>query len=264
VVNGLLWRRHLAQEGFVVGRVVNEGRVRLGLKPLRHTEQAQTGPGTVLAVDPLFARLPDDVVKGGEAGIRQAHYWYHEGAETALDDGTARFLDAGDPPVMVSFGSADSLVKDAAAAYARLCDTLTGRGLRVLLVSAVPVHPVRQDAVHQAAFVPHAKAMPRCRLVIHHGGIGTVFAAARAGTPQLVVPRMLDQFYWAARVSEMQIGYGLLPAADPGAPVIGTAVDRLLADEVVAQRVRAARDALTSPDRAVEVDAAVRDIFSVT
>ena len=127
LVNNLFWQRHLAQEDFVVGRIVNDERARLGLRPLRHAADGRTSPGTVLAVDPLFARLPEDLARGG-AGIRQAHYWYHEGEDLALDPETARFLDAGEPPILVSFGSADLVMKDAAATYARLCETLTGLG----------------------------------------------------------------------------------------------------------------------------------------
>jgi vancomycin aglycone glucosyltransferase len=263
LVNNLLWQRHLAQEDFIVGRILNDERAQLGLRPLRHAADGRTGPGTVLAVDPLFARLPEDLVPGG-AGIRQAHYWNHGGEDLALDPETARFLDAGEPPILVSFGSADLVMKDTAATYARLCETLTGCGHRVLLVSPRPIAGDFSGSVHRADFLPHANLMPRCSMVIHHGGIGTVFAAARAGIPQLVVPRMLDQFFWAARVGEMQIGYGPLPVSDLTSPMIGQAVARLLADELVAQRVREIADALASPARAVEVDAVIRDIFSVS
>ncbi len=172
-------------------------------------------------------------------------------------------LDAGEPPILVSFGSTGLVMKDAAATYAGLCETLTGLGHRVLVVSSKSAAGDFNDAVHRAEFLPHAKVMPRCCLVIHHGGLGTVFAAARAGIRQLVVPRMLDQFFWAGRVSEMQIGYGPLPLSDLAGPMISQTVARLLADEEAGRRTREVRDALTSPARAVEVDAAIRDIFSV-
>ena len=75
---------------------------------------------------------------------------------------------------------------------------------------------------------------------------------------------MLDQFFWAARMSEMQIGYGPLPASDLAGPMVGRAVTQLLADDLVAQRARAIGEALAGPARAAEVDAAIRDIFSVS
>jgi vancomycin aglycone glucosyltransferase len=42
--------------------------------------------------------------------------------------------------------------------------------------------------------------------VVHHGGAGTTTTAALAGVPQVVVPRIADQPYWAARVAELGIG----------------------------------------------------------
>lgn len=41
---------------------------------------------------------------------------------------------------------------------------------------------------------------------MHHGGAGTTTTAARAGAPQVVVPQIADQPYWAARVAELGIG----------------------------------------------------------
>src|SRR5205814_6759659 len=46
----------------------------------------------------------------------------------------------------------------------------------------------------------------RVAAVVHHGGAGTTTTAARAGAPQVVVPQVGDQLYWAARVSELGIG----------------------------------------------------------
>lgn len=46
----------------------------------------------------------------------------------------------------------------------------------------------------------------RVAAVVHHGGAGTTTAAARAGVPQVVVPQVADQPYWARRVTELGIG----------------------------------------------------------
>jgi vancomycin aglycone glucosyltransferase len=54
--------------------------------------------------------------------------------------------------------------------------------------------------------VNHAKLFPRVAAIVHHGGAGTTTAAARVGTPQVVIPHNYDQFYWAHRVQELGIG----------------------------------------------------------
>ncbi|KAI9087241.1 hypothetical protein K1719_030876 [Acacia pycnantha] len=48
--------------------------------------------------------------------------------------------------------------------------------------------------------IPYGWLFPKCAAVIHHGGSGTTAVALRAGTPQVVCPFMLDQFYWAERM----------------------------------------------------------------
>jgi UDP:flavonoid glycosyltransferase YjiC (YdhE family) len=56
--------------------------------------------------------------------------------------------------------------------------------------------------------IPHYHIFPHCSAIIHHGGAGTTHSAARSGKPQLVVPLLLDQFYWGYRVKETGIGPG--------------------------------------------------------
>ncbi|MFD6367613.1 nucleotide disphospho-sugar-binding domain-containing protein, partial [Streptomyces roseolus] len=49
-----------------------------------------------------------------------------------------------------------------------------------------------------------------------HGGAGTTTTAARAGVPQVVVPRAGDQPYWADRVTALGLG-AARPAPSPEA-----------------------------------------------
>lgn len=48
--------------------------------------------------------------------------------------------------------------------------------------------------------VPYKWLFPKCAAAIHHGGSGSTSAALHAGTPQVVCPFVLDQFYWAERM----------------------------------------------------------------
>jgi UDP:flavonoid glycosyltransferase YjiC (YdhE family) len=54
--------------------------------------------------------------------------------------------------------------------------------------------------------VPHASLFPKMAAVIHHGGAGTVYAAARAGVPQVIVPHILDQYFWGNRIYKLRLG----------------------------------------------------------
>lgn len=63
--------------------------------------------------------------------------------------------------------------------------------------------------------------------VVHHGGAGTTTTAARAGAPQVVVPQMADQPYWAGRVAEVGIGVahdGPAPTTESLSAALSTAL----------------------------------------
>jgi vancomycin aglycone glucosyltransferase len=54
--------------------------------------------------------------------------------------------------------------------------------------------------------VDHRRLFSRVAVVVHHGGAGTTTAAALAGRPQVIIPHMYDQYYWAERVQTLGIG----------------------------------------------------------
>ena len=116
------------------------------------------------------------------------------------------FLDAGAPPVYVGFGSiAVPTAKDAGQTS---IEVIRAHGRRPVVLRGwadlVPLEDggdcfVVGDINQQALF-------KRVAAVIHHSGAGTTTAAARVGVPQVIVPQIVDQPYWAARVAELGIG----------------------------------------------------------
>jgi hypothetical protein len=61
----------------------------------------------------------------------------------------------------------------------------------------------------------------RVAAVVHHGRAGITTTAARAGAPQVVVPQVADQPYWAGRVAALGVGVahdGPIPTCDPWLP----------------------------------------------
>jgi vancomycin aglycone glucosyltransferase len=63
----------------------------------------------------------------------------------------------------------------------------------------------------------------RVAAAVHHGGAGTTTAAALAGAPQVVIPQMYDQPYWAQRIQHLGLG----TAHAPGTPATDTLTDAL-------------------------------------
>lgn len=118
------------------------------------------------------------------------------------------FLHAGKPPVCISFGSMvnrdaeriDSIVRDA-------LKKTKNRG--VILSGWSKVNDSANNDVLHVNAVPHDWLLPRCKMIVHHGGAGTTSAGLRAGVPNVIVPFTADQPFWGKRV--YAIGAGSKP-----------------------------------------------------
>jgi vancomycin aglycone glucosyltransferase len=71
----------------------------------------------------------------------------------------------------------------------------------------------------------------RVAAVVHHGGAGTTTLAALSGAPQVVVPHVYDQHYWARRMHDLGIGTAHA-SATPTVESLTTALERTLQPEV--------------------------------
>ena len=74
----------------------------------------------------------------------------------------------------------------------------------------------------------------RVAAVVHHGGAGTTTAAARAGVPQVVLPHILDQYYWAHRVQQLGLGPRGLPVELVTADILADRIDAAVNDAGIA------------------------------
>ncbi|GAA4149284.1 glycosyltransferase [Phytohabitans flavus] len=89
-------------------------------------------------------------------------------------------------------------------------------------------------------YVPQALLLPRCRLVVSHGGAGTMLGAYAYGLPQLVVPQAADQFLNAAASEAAGAAIALQPGTvTPEA--VRAAARRLLDEPGFAAAARAVR-----------------------
>jgi len=74
----------------------------------------------------------------------------------------------------------------------------------------------------------------RVAAIVHHGGAGTTTTAAMSGVPQVVVPQLYDQHYWARRVEDLGIGAAHAAGPPTTSSLIG-AVERALQPDVAAR-----------------------------
>jgi UDP:flavonoid glycosyltransferase YjiC (YdhE family) len=82
--------------------------------------------------------------------------------------------------------------------------------------------------VHAERFIAQNELLPHCRLVVSHGGSGTLLAACAHGIPQLVLPQMADQFANANALQRSGAGLALTIGAGQTAYAIREAAEQLL------------------------------------
>lgn len=116
-----------------------------------------------------------------------------------------RFLESGEPPMCVSFGS--MVNRDAEKIDRIVRESLIQTNQRGIILSGWGMvnHPASKEFLYLDA-VPHDWLLPRCSMIIHHGGAGTTSAGLRAGIPNIVVPFTADQPFWGRRVHAVGAG----------------------------------------------------------
>lgn len=121
-----------------------------------------------------------------------------------------RFLDSGDAPICISFGS--MLNRDAERIDQIVRESLRqtkNRGLVLSGWSRVKDHSSKEMLYIDTA--PHQWLLPRCKIVIQHGGAGTTSAGLRAGIPNIIIPHTADQPFWGGRVHAIGAGPSPIP-----------------------------------------------------
>ncbi len=147
------------------------------------------------------------------------------------------FLDAGDPPVVFTAGSAMRHGQAFFAAAADACQRLSRRGL--LLTGHAEQLPRSLPAgVSVASYAPLSRLLPRAAALVHHGGIGTSAAGLAAGVPQVVMPLSHDQPDNAARLRRLGVAKMLPPARFTGTNLTHALQD-LLGDDRAQRAARA-------------------------
>ncbi|WP_321951284.1 glycosyltransferase [Burkholderia cenocepacia] len=209
LVNALLWQ--------AFRKSTNAARASVcGLPPRKHV---WTDHPMLYGVSPALLSSPAD----WPANVHACGQWRVDARAWTPPPELSAFLDAGEPPVYIGFGSMAGF--DRAALAAALTQALAGRralfypGWSGIDASLLPAH------VRVIGDTPHDWLFPRVAMAMHHGGSGTTHSAARAGIPSVVVPFAGDQFFWANRLQRL----GVADAPVAGRRVEAAALARAIA-----------------------------------
>lgn len=165
------------------------------------------GINEIPTVYPVSKSLFPDV-KSWDGHVFLPGFFFLDSEGETLPEEAERFISAGKPPVAVTFSSMPLSQPDRFLEKLRAAlKTTENRAVVLTGNSGIACESDELTCVVKAA--PHPLLFPRARGIIHHGGVGTMAAALRAGKPQMIIPFSVDQPFWAKRL--YRLGYSLKP-----------------------------------------------------
>ena len=235
-LNRLLWQLGSPLVDLALRGAINRGRATLDLAPIGSPLAHLTGRCLLVAADRDLAPLGDDAPDVVEA----TDAWILDEPAAELDPRLETFLDLDPAPVYVGFGSMVAKRVPELAASAIAAARALGRSAIIAGGWAgLDRHVTSAGDILTLDAVPHHAVFPRVAAIVHHGGAGTTTAAAAAGVPQVILPHILDQFYWARRVERLGLGPRALPVDLITADILTDRLDIALHDAGIRKRAAA-------------------------
>ncbi len=215
-----------------IERVVNRRRVARALPPVDrpfhrwiHETDALVG-----LFPPWFAMREHD----WPANLALTGFPLYDGDADELPAALEAFLECGEPPIAFTAGTATAASHAFFVESVEACRRSGRRGILLTHVAEQIPQNLPADVVH-VPYVPFSALLPRVAAFVHHGGIGTLSQALRAGVPQLIRPMAHDQFDNAARAVSLGVAIKI-PARKYRAERVVKALDRLMSDVPMRKR----------------------------
>jgi UDP:flavonoid glycosyltransferase YjiC (YdhE family) len=150
-------------------------------------------------------------------------------------DSLSKFLDAGEPPIYIGFGSI--IVDDANRFTEMIFEAVKLAGVRALVSKGwgglggdemdVP------ENIYMLENTPHDWLFPRIRACVIHGGAGTTAIALKCGKPTMIVPFFGDQHFWGSMVGNAKAGPEPVPYKHLTAEKLADGIKYCLTEEAV-------------------------------
>jgi UDP:flavonoid glycosyltransferase YjiC (YdhE family) len=202
--------------------------------------------GTMACFSPAFGAAQPDWPK--PSLITGFPFYEHSSADECISPELDAFLNAGEPPVVFTLGSAavgapgDFFEVSLAAATQAGC-----RAVFLMGPGAQGKTPASSNRFFFTAYAAYSQLFPRARAVVHQGGIGTLACVLRSGIPSLIVPFGLDQPDNAVRAQRLGAAR-VIPRPMYTAVTAGAELRRLLDSADLCENARRLGEQVRSED----------------
>lgn len=209
------------------GAAINPFREQHGLPPLDdpvHTDA--NSPQLALYAITRYLRSPDP---NWPPHYHVTGFFFVEEKDWQPPLDLVRFLDAGDPPVIITFSSVAH--SDPEAMTELLLEAIRLAGCRAIIQhgwSGLAKGRNLPANVFGIGFAQHTWLFGHAACVVHAGGAGTTAATLRSGIPAIFIPHIGDQPMWAALVHGLGCAENIIPYGELTSERLAAAIRQTL------------------------------------
>ncbi len=238
--NRMTWRIAAILDQFNLTRLINNHRRQLGLKLIQDAWRHIMGQHVLVASDSVISKIPPDIV---DQTFTQTGYMHLNQPDQHLAE-LDTFLEAGSPPVYAGFGSMP--IRDQIRNVSVIVEAVRLSGQRAVISKFwdEPSEFSNSDDIFFITKYPHLKLFPHMAAVIHHGGAGTTASSAVSGVPQIIVPHILDQYYWGHQIYQSKLGPKPIWRSQLTAKKLAAAIRECLSNQQIRKRAKEASEAI--------------------
>jgi sterol 3beta-glucosyltransferase len=186
-------------------------------------------------------------------------FLYYDDADWRPPAGLEEFIQAGEAPVYVGFGSMHArhpgkttrLILE--ALERAHCRAVLYKGWAGLGKADLP------DTVYRLDYAPHSWLFPRMAAVVHHAGAGTSAAVLRAGIPSVPIPHSGDQPFWARKLYQLGAAAKPLPRGRLNTVDLAQRITRAVGDAQFRRRAAELAERISREDGAACTVSAIHD-----
>lgn len=239
-MNQFSWTLNSMNQNLCFKKVVNQKRKELSLSPIKDMWKYMI-KDSIMAIDPVLYQIPEEFKKDHA----QTGYWYPTINEELPND-LIKFIEQDENVFYFGFGSMPTA--DKAVIMQIIEQVCANLKLRAIVSKGWADFEINTPNIFLTGKISHQKLFEKIKFAIHHGGPGTVSTAAKAGIPQIIVPHILDQFYWAEKLEQLEVAPPVLNRSNFSPEKLQGTISELLRNSKYFEKAKELKQKLKNSD----------------
>ncbi len=220
----------------------------VGVSHIRNTNKY---PHLAIIPMPLFLQKPNPNWK--ERTEITGYIFAKTPNDSSPPDSLLKFLNIGEMPILVTFGSMFHNQEQTKNLYMTVCDSLDKSSTRaVLIMPDINENEITiPNNIYIVKEIPYNWLLGHVELVVHHFGFGTTAEVLRAGLPSIPIPHIFDQKIRASTIHKLGLSYKPLNINEMNSGDLSNAILSVKNNQLMKMKCLEAGDSISN-DRGTE------------